>query len=115
MDTEVSEGQSNGFSGGQAQCLLLARCFAGNRKLLILDEATSALDNLTQDKVLESVYAMKATVVMVAHRLSTVQRCDRIFVFDNGRIVEEGNYDELIEKNGFFAELVARQRVDIEE
>ncbi len=112
LDTEISPGQSSGFSGGQSQCLLLARCFAGNRKLLILDEATSALDNLTQDKVLKSVYAMDATVVMVAHRLSTVRQCDRIFVFDNGRIVEEGNYEELIAQKGFFYGLVRKQLVE---
>ncbi len=109
LDTEVSEGQNGGFSGGQKQSLLLARCFVGSHKIMILDEATSALDNIKQDKVLDSIYSMKSTVIMVAHRLSTVKRCDRIYVMDNGQIIEEGNYEDLIEKKGAFYELVKKQ------
>ncbi len=75
-----------------------------------MDEATSALDNVTQTKVLESVYKEQCTVVMVAHRLSTVKDCDRIIMIDEGRIKEEGTYDELMEKNGAFANLVRRQQ-----
>ena len=76
---------------------------------MILDEATSALDNMTQTKVMEHICRMKSTVVMVAHRLSTVVDFDRIIMFENGVIVEEGTYQELIAKNGKFAELVKKQ------
>jgi ABC-type multidrug transport system fused ATPase/permease subunit len=76
---------------------------------MILDEATSALDNITQKKVLDAVYAEKCTVLMVAHRLSTVMDCDRILVMDGGRIVEEGTYDELMALNGYFTQLVRKQ------
>ena len=76
---------------------------------MILDEATSALDNITQKKVLDAVYQEKCTVLMVAHRLSTVMGCDRILVMDGGKIVEEGTYDELMGKGGMFARLVRKQ------
>ena len=78
----------------------------------MLDEATSALDNKTQKHVSDSLEALQCTRVVVAHRLSTVRHCDRIMVVDEGRIVEQGTYDELIAKNGIFAELVERQRLD---
>ena len=76
---------------------------------MVLDEATSALDNITQKKVLDAVYQEKCTVLMVAHRLSTVMGCDRILVMEGGRIVEEGTYDELLDKGGRFARLVRKQ------
>lgn len=110
QDTEISDSGSRGFSGGQRQRILLARAFASHPSILLLDEATSALDNVTQTKVLESVYKEQCTVVMVAHRLSTVKDCDRIIMIDEGRIKEEGTYDELMEKNGAFANLVRRQQ-----
>lgn len=78
---------------------------------MILDEATSALDNLSQNTVLESVYKEKCTVIMVAHRLSTVRNCDRIIVLRDGGITEQGTYDELMEKEGVFFELMKRQTV----
>ena len=112
MDTEISDSYSGGLSGGQRQGVLLARAFAKNPSVIILDEATSALDNLTQKKVLDSIYATKATVIMVAHRLSTVMQCDKIFCLQNGRIVESGTYQELMDLNGVFHELVRRQQID---
>jgi ABC-type multidrug transport system fused ATPase/permease subunit len=78
---------------------------------MILDEATSALDNLSQNTVLESVYKEKCTVIMVAHRLSIVRNCDRIIVLRDGGITEQGTYDELMEKEGVFFELMKRQTV----
>lgn len=109
MNTEISESNSGGFSGGQRQRLLLARAFLANPRILLLDEATSALDNESQRAVLEHVRRMKATVIMVAHRLSTVEQFDRIIMIENGKIAEEGKYSELMERNGKFAELVRRQ------
>lgn len=111
MHTLISEG-SGGISGGQKQRLMIARAVAPKPKLLILDEATSALDNITQKKVSQALDEMDCTRIVIAHRLSTIRQCDRILVFDAGHIVEDGTFDELIEKGGYFAELVERQRVD---
>lgn len=111
MNTIISEG-SGGISGGQRQRLMIARAVAPKPRILMFDEATSALDNLTQKKVSESLDALKCTRIVIAHRLSTIKQCDRIIVLDKGKIIEDGRYDELIAKNGFFAELVARQRLD---
>ena len=111
MHTLISEG-SGGISGGQRQRIIIARAVCSERKILMLDEATSALDNITQRIVAESLARLKCTRIVVAHRLSTVKNCDRIMVVDKGTIAEEGTYEELIEKNGIFAELVRRQRVE---
>ena len=113
LHTIISEG-GGGISGGQRQRLLIARAIAPNPKLLMFDEATSALDNLTQKQVSESLDKLKCTRIVIAHRLSTIRQCDRIIVLDKGHIVEDGTYDQLIAQNGFFAELVARQRLDVD-
>lgn len=114
MHTIISEG-SGGVSGGQRQRLMIARAIAPKPKVLMFDEATSALDNLTQKKVSESLDKLKCTRIVIAHRLSTIRSCDRIIYLEGGKIVEDGNYEELIAKNGKFAELVARQRLDDED
>ena len=111
MFTMISEG-SGGISGGQKQRLMIARAVAPKPRILILDEATSALDNITQKKVSEALDKLNCTRIVIAHRLSTIKQCDRIIVLDKGKIIEDGKYDELIAKNGFFAELVERQRVN---
>ena len=111
MHTLISEGQG-GISGGQRQRLFIARAVAPKPKILMFDEATSALDNITQKQVSEALDRMKCTRIVIAHRLSTIRQCDRIIVLDHGKIVEDGTYEELIENDGFFAELVARQRLD---
>lgn len=111
MSTMISEG-SGGISGGQKQRLMIARAIAPKPKILMFDEATSALDNITQKKVSDSLEQLKYTRIVIAHRLSTIRQCDRIIVLDRGRIIEDGTYDELIAADGFFAELVARQRLD---
>ena len=111
MHTLISEG-SGGISGGQRQRLLIARAIAPKPRILMFDEATSALDNITQRVVSESLDKLKCTRIVIAHRLSTIRHCDRIIVLDGGHIVEDGTYDELIAQNGFFAELVSRQRLD---
>ena len=91
---------------------MIARAIAPKPKLLMFDEATSALDNRTQKQVSEALDRMGCTRIVIAHRLSTIKNCDRILVLDQGKIIEDGNYDELIQKGGFFAELVERQRLD---
>ncbi len=111
LDTEISEANSSGFSGGQIQRILLARAILSRPKILILDEATSALDNVTQAKVLNNISGMRSTIVMVAHRLSTVEHFDRIIMLEDGRIAEEGNYKELMDMDGKFAHLVRRQTI----
>lgn len=111
MNTLISEG-SGGISGGQRQRLMIARAVAPKPKILIFDEATSALDNITQKKVSNALDRMNCTRIVIAHRLSTIKQCDRILVFDGGHIVEDGTYDELIAQNGYFADLVSRQRLD---
>ena len=111
MHTIISEG-SGGVSGGQRQRLMIARAIAPKPKILMFDEATSALDNLTQKIVSDSLDKLKCTRIVIAHRLSTIRQCDRIIYLEKGQIVEDGTYDELIAKNGKFAELVERQRLD---
>ena len=112
MQTIIAEGQG-GISGGQKQRLMIARAVAPKPKILMFDEATSALDNKTQKQVSDALDHLKCTRIVIAHRLSTIKNCDRILVLDQGRIAEDGTYDELIAKNGIFADLVARQRLDV--
>ena len=112
MQTVLAEGQG-GISGGQKQRLMIARAVAPKPKILMFDEATSALDNKTQKQVSDALDKLKCTRIVIAHRLSTIRYCDRILVLDKGHILEDGTYDELIAKNGYFAELVERQRLDV--
>lgn len=112
MHTIISEG-TGGISGGQRQRLMIARAIAPKPRILMFDEATSALDNITQKIVSDSLEKLKCTRVVIAHRLSTIKNCDRILYLEDGKILEDGSYDELIKKNGKFAELVERQRLDV--
>ncbi len=111
MQTMISEGHG-GISGGQKQRLMIARAVAPKPKILMFDEAPSALDNKTQKQISEALDKMGCTRIVIAHRLSTIRHCDRILVLDGGKVIEEGNYDKMIEQNGYFAELVERQRLD---
>ena len=108
MQTNISEGSSN-ISGGQRQRILIARALAAKPAILIFDEATSALDNRTQAIVTESLNKRNVTRIVVAHRLSTIEDCDRVIVLDKGKIVESGTFEELVALNGIFADLVRRQ------
>ena len=110
MHTMISEGQG-GISGGQKQRLMIARAIAPKPAILIFDEATSALDNITQKKVTEALDNLKCTRVVIAHRLSTIRSCTRILYLGEGRVLEEGTYEELMDKKGLFAEMVARQQL----
>ena len=109
MNTFVTE-TGGGVSGGQRQRLMIARAIAPRPKILMFDEATSALDNVTQRIVSDSLDELKCTRLVIAHRLSTIRHCDRILVLDGGKIVEDGTYEELIEQQGLFADLVSRQQ-----
>lgn len=111
MHTIISEGQG-GISGGQKQRILIARALAPKPKILFFDEATSALDNITQNKISNAIDSLNCTRVVIAHRLSTIKNADRILYLENGKIAEQGTYDELINLNGKFAHLVERQRLD---
>jgi ATP-binding cassette subfamily C protein len=108
MQTFVSEG-GGGLSGGQCQRLLIARAIAKGPRILLMDEATSALDNRSQEIVSESLDRIHATRIVIAHRLSTIVNADRILVLSQGAIAEQGTYDELMKKDGLFADLARRQ------
>jgi NHLM bacteriocin system ABC transporter ATP-binding protein len=108
MHTLVSEGGGT-LSGGQRQRLLIARAVVTRPRILFFDEATSALDNRTQSIVSESLEKLQTTRVVIAHRLSTIQNADRIYVFESGRIVQQGAYRELIKQPGQFMDLARRQ------
>ena len=99
------------LSGGQLQRLIIARAIIRNPSLLIFDEATSALDNLTQVTVRKSLDELNVTRIIIAHRLSTVINADKIYVMKDGQIIESGNYKELMEEKGYFAELAGRQNL----
>ncbi len=108
LQYRVGEGGSR-LSGGQRQRLALARCLLARSRMVILDEATSALDAETECAVQEGVEALfrDRTVVVIAHRLSTIRHADLIVVLDEGRVVEQGTFDELLDCGGHFARLHA--------
>lgn len=109
MHTVVSEGGTN-LSGGQWQCLLIACALALRPRFFLFDEATSALDNRTQAIVSESLDKLKVTRIVVAHRLSTIRSADRIYVLQNGRVVEFGDFEQLASQNGLFSQVIKCQQ-----
>jgi ATP-binding cassette subfamily B protein len=112
LDTPLGE-RGVSLSGGERQQLALARLWFSKANLVILDEATSAIDNLTEEAVMKNVMDLLAgkTVVAIAHRLDSVKAFDNIVVFQNGRIVEQGTFDELMERRQYFYELYKRTKV----
>ena len=110
MHTILTEGTTS-LSGGQVQRLLIARALVGQPRILLFDEATSALDNKTQRIVSDSLKKLSVTRIAIAHRLSTVQNADRIYVMDTGRIIEQGTFEELMAKDGEFANFARRQSI----
>lgn len=114
-DSRVEERGSN-FSGGQLQRLAIARAVLGDPAVLLLDEATSALDAEAEEAVQQGLSRAMAgrTVLVIAHRLSTVQEADRILVLEGGRIVEQGDHDALMARGGRYRELCERQFIRLE-
>ena len=108
LDTPISaDGQ--GVSGGQRQRILIARALIRKPKIFFLDEATSALDNISQHIITENLARMHCTRITIAHRMSTIRECNRIIVLGDGKVAEDGSYDELLAKGGLFSELIKRQ------
>jgi ATP-binding cassette subfamily B protein len=109
FDTPIGE-RGISLSGGERQQLALARLWFSEANLIIFDEATSAIDNLTEEAIMKNVMALLdgKTVVAIAHRLDSVKSFDNIIVFQNGKIVEQGKFDKLIEQNNYFYELYNR-------
>ncbi len=107
-DTVLSEGGSN-LSGGQRQRIAIARVFLRKPRILILDEATSALDNTSEKYIQKQIERLKKedniSIISIAHRLTTLQNCDSILVFNEGKIIQSGKYNELIETPGIFKDM----------
>jgi subfamily B ATP-binding cassette protein MsbA len=114
-DTLLGDSGIN-ISGGQRQRISIARELFRDTEFLVLDEATSALDTETEQFIQKSIdeFSGKKTIVIVAHRLSTIKNCDRIFVLDEGKIIEQGSYEELYRAGGKFTEMVDRQSLALQ-
>ena len=103
--TKVIKGGQN-FSGGQCQRMEIATALAKEPSILIMDEATSALDPKTEDEVMSAIRLIGPTQIIVAHRLSTIRDCDEIIVMDQGKIIQRGKHDDLIQQEGMYRELM---------
>jgi ATP-binding cassette, subfamily B, bacterial PglK len=105
-ETKVGE-RGIRLSGGQRQRIGIARALYSNPKVLILDEATSALDNITENLVMQAVYNLsrQITIIIIAHRLSTVEKCDKIFIMENGQVVDQGNFSSLLKNSKKFQKM----------
>lgn len=116
FDTIVEE-RGASLSGGQKQRIAIARALLTNPRVLILDEATSALDYESERIIRQNLTRIRKgrTVIMIAHRLSTVQNCDTIFVLDKGKLVEQGPHAALLRKNGLYAYLFKQQELEMQQ
>jgi ATP-binding cassette, subfamily C, bacteriocin exporter len=109
-NTIVTE-QGKGLSGGEKQKIAIARALLKKSDILIMDESTSNLDPITENEIKNAIdkYMGRITTIIISHRLSTIKNCDKIYVFDKGRIMEEGSHDELISANGYYYKLWIEQ------
>jgi ABC-type multidrug transport system fused ATPase/permease subunit len=105
------------LSGGQRQRIGIARALYHNPTVLVLDEATSSLDNITENVIMEALHTLahQKTILMVAHRLSTVRECDKIFVMERGKLSDQGTYQDLILRNATFRQLANEALEKVEE
>ena len=103
--TELTS-DGTGISGGQRQRIALARALLTDAPILILDEATSSLDILTEKRIVDNLMNLDKTLIFIAHRLTIAERVEKVIVLDRGKIVEEGNHDDLLARNSFYAHLV---------
>nr|WP_298374335.1 ABC transporter ATP-binding protein [uncultured Halomonas sp.] len=109
LDTKVGE-RGVQLSGGQRQRIGIARALYHDAEVLVFDEATSALDNISEKMIMDAIYEFvgKKTVIIIAHRLSTVKQCDLIFLMEAGKVIDSGTYDELAENNKIFKKMANR-------
>lgn len=109
LDYEILANGTN-FSSGEKQLISFARALARDPKILILDEATASIDSKTEQIIQKGINVLKEsrTTIVIAHRLSTIKNADIIYVLDKGRIVEYGNHNDLISKNGIYAQMVEK-------
>jgi ATP-binding cassette subfamily B protein len=116
FDTEVGE-RGLKLSGGEKQRVAIARTLVKNPPILLLDEATSALDTRTEQDILATIHAVSTgrTSLSIAHRLSTIADADTIFVLNEGKLAESGTHNELLRRDGLYAEMWARQASEVEE
>ncbi|MGL5357934.1 MAG: peptidase domain-containing ABC transporter, partial [Metamycoplasmataceae bacterium] len=115
-DTLVEENGAN-FSGGQKQRLSIARAILKDPDILVMDEATSNLDSITEKAISDTMdeFMKDKTALIIAHRLSTIKNCDRIYVLENGEVIEEGTHEELLNKESYYKKLWKDQMPTIEE
>jgi HlyD family secretion protein len=108
LDTKVGE-RGVQLSGGQRQRIGIARALYNEADVLVFDEATSALDGITEKIIMEAIhdFSGQKTIIMIAHRLKTVQKCDTIYLMEQGQITAQGTYDELVANNAQFKEMAA--------
>jgi len=106
LDTRVGE-RGIQLSGGQRQRIGIARALYDDAEVLVLDEATSALDGITEKLVMDAIhdFSGKKTIIMIAHRLATVKKCDCIYLLDNGKVIDKGKYEDLVSRSDMFQEM----------